>query len=130
MSTGDLGHFDGHGRLFIDGRDDDMIVSGGENVFPQEVEDLLARPSRRRRRRRLRGERPGLRPAARRLRRAGAGRVPVRDELREYVRARLARHKVPREIRFVDELPRTSTGKVKRRELSARFDADTADLAG
>ena len=41
MSTGDVGHFDDHGRLFIDGRDDDMILSGGENVFPQEVEDLL-----------------------------------------------------------------------------------------
>ena len=41
MSTGDVGHLDGHGRLFIDGRDDDMILSGGENVFPQEVEDLL-----------------------------------------------------------------------------------------
>ncbi len=44
MSSGDVGHFDAAGRLFIDGRDDDMIVSGGENVFPQEVEELLARP--------------------------------------------------------------------------------------
>ena len=42
MSTGDVGHFDAGGRLFIDGRDDEMIVSGGENVFPREVEDLLA----------------------------------------------------------------------------------------
>ena len=42
MSTGDVGHFDDGGRLFIDGRDDEMIVSGGENVFPREVEDLLA----------------------------------------------------------------------------------------
>ena len=42
LSSGDLGHFDRRGRLFIDGRDDDMIVSGGENVFPAEVEDLLA----------------------------------------------------------------------------------------
>ena len=42
MSTGDVGHFDGEGRLFVDGRDDEMIVSGGENVFPREVEDLLA----------------------------------------------------------------------------------------
>ncbi len=41
MSSGDVGHFDDAGRLFIDGRDDDMIVSGGENVFPQEVEELL-----------------------------------------------------------------------------------------
>src|SRR6202011_1423722 len=42
MSTGDVGHFDEQGRLFVDGRDDEMIVSGGENVFPREVEDLLA----------------------------------------------------------------------------------------
>ena len=42
MSSGDVGHFDDAGRLFVDGRDDDMIVCGGENVFPQEVEDLLA----------------------------------------------------------------------------------------
>ena len=42
MSTGDMGHFDAQGRLFVDGRDDEMIVSGGENVFPREVEDLLA----------------------------------------------------------------------------------------
>ena len=41
LSSGDVGHFDDAGRLFIDGRDDDMIVSGGENVFPAEVEDLL-----------------------------------------------------------------------------------------
>ena len=41
MSSGDVGHFDDEGRLFVDGRDDDMIVSGGENVFPQEVEELL-----------------------------------------------------------------------------------------
>ena len=52
LSSGDVGHFDEHGRLFIDGRDDDMIVSGGENVFPAEVEDLLARPRDGRRRRR------------------------------------------------------------------------------
>ena len=42
LSSGDVGHFDEDGRLFIDGRDDEMIVSGGENVFPREVEDLLA----------------------------------------------------------------------------------------
>ncbi|HVT75741.1 MAG TPA: AMP-binding protein, partial [Acidimicrobiales bacterium] len=42
MATGDVGHFDDAGNLYVDGRDDDMIVSGGENVFPQEVEDLLA----------------------------------------------------------------------------------------
>ncbi len=130
MSTGDLGHFDGHGRLFIDGRDDDMIVSGGENVFPQEVEDLLH-------------AHPDVADAgvfgvsdADFGQRLAAYVVPAPDTspseeaLRAHVRARLARHKVPREIRLVDEIPRTSTGKVKRRELSARFDSETADLAG
>ena len=57
MATGDVGHFDPAGRLFVDGRDDDMIVSGGENVFPQEVEEALMSPPRRRRRRRRRGAR-------------------------------------------------------------------------
>jgi acyl-CoA synthetase (AMP-forming)/AMP-acid ligase II/NAD(P)-dependent dehydrogenase (short-subunit alcohol dehydrogenase family) len=130
MSTGDLGHFDGRGRLFIDGRDDDMILSGGENVFPQEVEDLLH-------------THPdvadagvfgvsdadfGQRLAAYVVLSPSA--ASMEDELRAYVRTRLARHKVPREIRFVDEIPRTSTGKVKRHELAARFESETADIAG
>jgi fatty-acyl-CoA synthase len=130
MSTGDLGHFDGHGRLFIDGRDDDMILSGGENVFPQEVEDLLA-------------AHPDVADAAvfgvsdpefgQRLAAyvvLSEGASASSDELRDHVRARLARHKVPREIRFVSELPRTSTGKLNRRQLSAEFEAQTSEVAG
>ena len=42
MSTGDIGHLDDAGRLFVDGREDDMVVSGGKNIFPSEVEDVLA----------------------------------------------------------------------------------------
>ncbi|MES9538346.1 AMP-binding protein [Actinomadura sp. NPDC000600] len=112
--TGDLGHFDEAGRLFIDGRADDMIVSGGENVFPGEVENLLgghpdvAEVS-------VAGvddERFGQRLAAHVVRAKGA--EVTEDDLKEYVRAHLARYKVPRDIRFVRELPRTSTGKVKR----------------
>ncbi len=121
MSTGDVGHFDAHGRLFIDGRDDDMILSGGENVFPQEVEDLLL-------------THPAVADAAvygipdpdfgQRL---SAMIVPApgasvseasEDELRTLVRSRLARYKVPREISFVETLPRTSTGKLQRRKLT------------
>jgi fatty-acyl-CoA synthase len=119
MSTGDVGHFDAHGRLFIDGRDDDMIVSGGENVFPQEVEELLTGhdavadaavfgvPD----------EDFGQRLTAMVVLKQGASATP--DELQGYVRERLARYKMPREIEFVERLPRTSTGKLQRRKLAA-----------
>jgi acyl-CoA synthetase (AMP-forming)/AMP-acid ligase II/NAD(P)-dependent dehydrogenase (short-subunit alcohol dehydrogenase family) len=123
MSSGDVGHFDAGGRLFIDGRDDDMILSGGENVFPQEVEELLEAhdavadaavfgvPD------------PdfGQRLAAMVVLRPGAG--ATEDELKGYVKSQLARHKVPREIEFVAELPRTSTGKLQRRKLTALHDS-------
>jgi fatty-acyl-CoA synthase len=120
MSTGDVGHLDEASRLFIDGRDDDMIVSGGENVFPREVEDLLAehpaceevsvvgRPD----------DEFGQRLEAFVVPRAGC---PVsEEELKAYVGAHLARYKVPRRIEFVDQLPRTTTGKVLTRELGRR----------
>ena len=119
MATGDVGHFDAAGRLFIDGRDDEMIVSGGENVFPREVEDLIA-------------DHPGVTEAAvigvpdqewgQRLRAfvvCGPAGGPDEGELQELVRVQLARYKVPREVLFIDELPRNATGKVVRRELSA-----------
>ena len=70
LSSGDVGHFDQGGRLFIDGRDDEMIVSGGENVFPREVEDLLAEHEAVDGGRRDRGGRRGVRPAPARVRRA------------------------------------------------------------
>jgi acyl-CoA synthetase (AMP-forming)/AMP-acid ligase II/NAD(P)-dependent dehydrogenase (short-subunit alcohol dehydrogenase family) len=120
MATGDVGHVDPEGRLFIDGRDDDMILSGGENVFPQEVEELLSAhdavadaavfgvPDRD----------FGQRLAASLV--LKPDRSASVDELQAYVRERLARHKVPREIEFVHELPRTSTGKLRRRTLGAQ----------
>ncbi|RJL24257.1 hypothetical protein D5H75_30330 [Bailinhaonella thermotolerans] len=117
MSTGDLGHFDAEGRLFIDSREDDMIVSGGENVYPREVEDLLARHEdvadvavlgRR-------DEEYGERLAAFVVRRPGS--ALTAEELKDYVRANLARYKVPRDVEFVDELPRTATGKVAQTRL-------------
>ena len=119
MSTGDMGHFDAAGRLFVDGRDDEMIVSGGENVFPREVEDLLA-------------DHADIEEAAvigvpddefgQRLKafvvpRAGAD--LDEDAIKEYVKRNLARFKVPRDVVFVEELPRNATGKVLKRELSA-----------
>ncbi len=117
LSSGDVGHFDPAGRLFVDGRDDDMIVSGGENVFPAEVEDLLS------------GheaiaevavfgvddEKFGQRLKAVVVLREGAS--ATEDDLKKHVKANLAAYKVPREVDFMDELPRTSTGKVLKREL-------------
>ena len=122
LATGDRGHFDASGRLFVDGRDDEMIVSGGENVYPREVEELLARhravadaavvgvPD----------EEFGQALKAFVVRRRGGrgGRVSA-DELRAYVRSSLARYKVPREVVFVSRLPRNATGKVVKRELTA-----------
>jgi fatty-acyl-CoA synthase len=119
MSTGDLGHFDEQGRLFIDGRDDDLIVSGGENVFPQEVEDLLLGhdaiadvavfgvPD----------EDFGQRLAAQVVLQPQS--AASEEELKGFVRERLARYKVPREIEFVQGLPRTATGKLQRRQLGS-----------
>ncbi|MFN2463829.1 MAG: AMP-binding protein, partial [Candidatus Dormibacteria bacterium] len=123
MSTGDVGHFDPGGRLFIDGRDDEMIVSGGENVFPREVEDLLHRH-------RavddaalvgVKDAQYGQRLKAFVVKRSGAS--VTEDQLKAYVRANLARYKVPRDIEFLKELPRNATGKVLKRELLAQEQA-------
>lgn len=117
LSTGDLGHFDHGGLLFVDGRDDDMVVSGGENVFPIEVEELLLRH-----------------PAVAEVAVVGTpddefgqvlaahvvvqpGQVLTSEEVRSYVRDRLARFKVPKTVHFLDELPRTTSGKVLNRHL-------------
>jgi acyl-CoA synthetase (AMP-forming)/AMP-acid ligase II len=120
LSSGDVGHLDADGRLFIDGRDDEMIVSGGENVFPREVEDLLADHSavvevavig-------VEDEEFGQRLKAFVV---ATGEAEVsEEELRAHVKANLAAYKAPREIEFLDELPRNATGKILKRELHAR----------
>jgi fatty-acyl-CoA synthase len=124
MSSGDVGHLDTEGRLFVEGRDDDMIVSGGENVFPAEVEDLIGGhegvaevavigvPD----------EQYGQRLKAFVVTRAGAS--LSEDDVKGYVREHLARYKIPRQVAFVDELPRNTTGKILKRELREREDAD------
>ena len=118
MATGDVGHFDAEGRLYVDGRDDEMIVSGGENVFPREVEELLI-------------THPAVADVAvigvddpefgQRLKafvvRRNAPEIGS-EGLRDFVRDNLARYKVPREIVFVEELPRNPTGKILKRELA------------
>jgi acyl-CoA synthetase (AMP-forming)/AMP-acid ligase II len=119
-SSGDVGHIDENGRLFIDGRDDEMIVSGGENVFPREVEDLLA-------------DHEGIAEVAvigvedeefgQRLKAfvvAQAGSELSAQDVVAHVKANLAAFKTPREVEFLDELPRNATGKVLKRDLHAR----------
>jgi acyl-CoA synthetase (AMP-forming)/AMP-acid ligase II len=126
MSSGDVGHFDEHGRLFIDGRDDEMIVSGGENVFPAEVEELLAAHEAIEEAAAIgvEDEKFGQRLKAFVVLRDGA--QLSEDEIKSYVRDNLARYKSPREVVFVDELPRNPTGKVLKREL-AEGNHDSAD---
>jgi acyl-CoA synthetase (AMP-forming)/AMP-acid ligase II len=119
MATGDVGHFDADGRLFVDGRDDDMIVSGGENVFPAEVEDLIAAHPDVADVAVVGVEDPdfGQRLKAYVVRRPGADLDS--EQIKALVKDNLARYKVPREVEFRGELPRNATGKVLKRELLA-----------
>src|SRR5690606_24084890 len=115
MSTGDVGRFDENGRLYVEGRDDEMIVSGGENVFPREVEDCLVRHEAV-----VEAAAVGVQDEefGYRLRAFVVVSDPAAaDEtvLKDWVRANLARYKVPKEIVFLDELPRNATGKILKR---------------
>ena len=117
MSSGDVGYFDSDGLLYVSGRDDEMIVSGGENVFPAEVEDLIS------------GHPEVIEATAigvedkdfgQRLRAFVVpkdGAALTEDAIKDYVRNHLARYKVPREVIFIAELPRNPTGKILKREL-------------
>jgi fatty-acyl-CoA synthase len=119
MSTGDVGHFDAAGRLFVDGRDDDMIVSGGENVFPSEVEELLITHEAIEEAAVIgvEDEEFGQRLAAYVVPRPGQELSD--DDVKDFVKRNLARYKVPRDVHFLAELPRNPTGKVLKRELRA-----------
>jgi fatty-acyl-CoA synthase len=117
LSSGDVGYFDERGLLYISGRDDEMIVSGGENVFPAEVEDLIS------------GHPDVVEATAigvedqewgHRLRAFVVKKQEAsldEDTVKHYVRDHLARYKVPREVIFLDQLPRNPTGKILKREL-------------
>ncbi|MGE0214439.1 long-chain-fatty-acid--CoA ligase FadD2 [Mycolicibacterium sp.] len=117
LSSGDVGYFDENGMLFVSGRDDEMIVSGGENVVPAEIEDLVS------------GHPEVVEATAigvedkewgARLRCfvvKAEGATVDEDGIKAYVRENLARYKVPREVVFLDELPRNPTGKILKREL-------------
>jgi acyl-CoA synthetase (AMP-forming)/AMP-acid ligase II len=118
MATGDVGRFDEAGRLFVEGRDDEMIVSGGENVFPQEVEDLLARHDAVSEVAAIGVEDKDFGQRLRAFVVPEKGRQVSEDELKAHVRANLASYKVPRDIIFLEELPRNATGKVLKRDLT------------
>ncbi|MCB0859616.1 MAG: AMP-binding protein [Solirubrobacterales bacterium] len=117
LSSGDVGHFDSEGRLFIDGRDDEMIVSGGENVFPAEVEDLIA------------GHEEVVEAAVigvedQKFGQALRAYVVLKSkgslgetELRAFVKTNLASYKAPRDVVFLPELPRNATGKILKKDL-------------
>ncbi|MBA2505202.1 MAG: AMP-binding protein [Thermoleophilaceae bacterium] len=117
MSTGDVGHIDEENRLFVDSREDDMIVSGGENVYPGEVEDLLMGHDAVEEAAVIgvEDEQFGARLKAVVVKAKGKS---IDDAaLKEHVKKNLARYKVPRDVEFVDELPRNATGKILKREL-------------
>ncbi|EUA22586.1 AMP-binding enzyme family protein [Mycobacterium xenopi 3993] len=129
LNTGDLGHLDQAGRLYIAGREDDMIVSGGENVFATEVENVLA-------------HHPAIADVGvigvpdnefgQRLRAYIQPRddvaAPTPDEVKAFVRERLERYKTPRDVVFVNSLPRNPTGKLLRSRLH-QFDETTTPSA-
>jgi fatty-acyl-CoA synthase len=117
MSSGDVGYFDEHGLLYVSGRDDEMIVCGGENVFPAEVEDLISGHPEVVEATALgvEDEEWGHRLRAFVVKTEGAS--VDEDAIKAYVKDNLARYKVPREVIFLDELPRNPTGKILKREL-------------
>ena len=119
MVSGDVGRLDPQGRLYVVGRDDEMIVSGGENVYPLEVEETLNAHE-------AVSEAAvigvdddtfGQRLAAFVVLQPGRDTTP--DDLKAHVKDRLAGYKVPRDVTVLDELPRNATGKVVKRELAA-----------
>ena len=131
-AIGDLGYLDDDGYLFLTDRKAFMIISGGVNIYPQEVENALA-----------------LHPAIfdvavigvpdAEMGQAVKAVVHLRDgfepsddlatEIIEHVRSRIARFKAPRTVDFVDALPRTATGKLVKRRLEEKYTAESGVLA-
>ena len=109
------------GYIYVTDRIKDMIISGGENVYPREVEDVLYRPRRRARSGRDRRARRTLGRAGARDRRASARTRAPKQSALEHCRAQLAGYKTPRSVEFADALPKNATGKILKTELRARF---------
>jgi long-chain acyl-CoA synthetase len=126
-TLGDVGHFDDDGYLFLSDRKIDMIISGGVNIYPAEIESVLAGhpavtdvavfgvPD---------DEMGESVAAAVELRAGQEGSDVLRDELRDHARDHLAGYKVPKLIEFREQLPRTATGKLLKRELRDPYWAD------
>ena len=121
LRTGDSAHLDAEGYLFLHDRLKDMIISGGENVYPAEVENVLA-------------DHPAVQDVAviavphehwgetvKAVVVLRAGVVPADGELLAFARTRLARYKCPTSLEYVDTLPRNASGKVLKKDLRARY---------
>jgi len=133
LITGDVGHMDEDGYFWFHGRGDDVITSSGYRIGPGEIEDALLKheavqmaaaigvpdPVRTEIIKAFIIPAPGVTPSD-----------ALAEELREFVRSRLARHEVPKMIEFVDALPMTTTGKIMRRELRAQEKQRAAESAG
>jgi fatty-acyl-CoA synthase len=125
MATGDVGHMDEENRLFVSGRDDEMIVSGGENVFPREVEDTISN---------MKGvdevavigvEDEKFGQALKAFVVKSNGGSVSEDDVKKHVKSNLAKFKVPKQVEFLDELPRNATGKVLKKELKEKEEEKT-----
>ena len=127
LSSGDVGHLDEEGRLFIDGRDDEMIVSGGENVFPREVEDLLSSHEAVDEVAVIGVDDEKYGQALKAFVVTTSSGSLDEDGAKKYVKENLAGYKVPREVEFIDELPRNATGKVVKRELEESEEDEDQD---
>jgi O-succinylbenzoic acid--CoA ligase len=117
LHTGDVGRIDEDGFLYVEGRTDEMIISGGENVIPAEVEDVLvSHPSIAEAAVVGRSDPEWQQAVTAVLVPSGEGR-PSLDEIREFCAGRLAGYKVPKRVEFTDALPRTPSGKIRRSDL-------------
>ena len=125
-TVGDLGYVDDDGYLFLTDRKAFMIISGGVNIYPQEIEDLFSLHPAVHRHRRDRRSRRRDGGAGRGVRRGGSDGGPgdeLAAELTAYAREHIAHFKVPREFHFRDELPRTPTGKMVKGRLREEYAA-------
>ncbi len=121
FNTGDFGHINGNGHLFIENRRSDLIISGGENINPNEIEDALVELTEIEEVAviGLDDEEWGQKVVA--VVTLSNGSHPDLESIKSQLKGKLADFKLPKALEIVDELPKTSTGKIKRNSLKARF---------